>query len=990
VSSPVAIDKTRALPATLGLLQNYPKHFFANHALLLDIADMGGRRGTNIWRAPFKAWIARTRPGRASEKEGGTAAQQPAWHSLPLGEVLALVGSAGQGLSGGEVDRRLQEHGPNLLCRTPRWNTLRLAVRQFRNPFTGILLLAASFAFVLRDLADGWVILAIVLLNATFGFLLEYRASNALRGLAALHPPKASVFRDGKRCIVPACDIVPGDVLLLEAGDAVSADARLLECFGLACAEAVLTGEAAPVEKEALRIVPVETPLAEWATMVFAGTTVAAGRARALVVAAGMKTEVGKIAHLMESVSGEPSPGLREVGELSRVLLWGAGFLVPLVLGAGWLRGHGDFSESLWTGVSLAVAALPEGLQTVLMVALAIGAHRLAIHKAVVRRLGALETLGCVDVVCADKTGTLTEGRMSVAAVFTSVGDVFGILPDGSAAPGVGQPALHGGAPLLPTAENRSPSELSDSARRQISEALAGACTGETVLREEEEHAAWSIDPTESALLSAARNVLPEAVRGQPLVLGWIQREIPFDSSRRRRTNLRRRAGGSACVYVTGAPEEVFALCSFEWFPEGVRPLDAVRRRWWAEANTRLAGASLRVLASAYRPFDGDVGGEVKELESELVLVGLVGLRDALRPDAATALQQAAALGVKVVMLTGDQPQTAAAIARELGFDGAAGEVVTGVELSGWSREKMADRVADIRLYARVTPGDKLRIVEAWRAGGAVVAMVGDGVNDAPALQAADVGVAMGKGGAHVTREAGDLVLLDDRLGTLMEAIAQGRRVRRSVGRAIEYLLTGNAGEVLLIGGGMLAAGVSVLSPLQLLWINLVTDGLPALLLALPDVAAPAGAGGREPPVARFTSSRLWTRVIVFGCCAAVFAGLAYRRGYSIGGVSTGKAYAFGAVVFEELLRSVVIGAEARIRAVGVGGAGRLGGLVVTMAMGCLVQVLLMRVDWAAQLLGATALSPGQIAEAFSLGGVAVCVGRLVLFLRLRNGGAEH
>jgi Ca2+-transporting ATPase len=943
----------------------------------------------NIWRTPFKTWKGGTRLGRASEKEGGTAVQPPAWHSLPLAEVLVLVGSAGQGLSGGEADRRLQEQGPNLLCHTPRWNTLRLAVRQFRNPFTGILLLAASFAFVLRDLADGWVILAIVLLNATFGFLLEYRASNALRGLAALHPPRASVFRDGKRCIVPACDIVPGDVLLLEAGDAVPADARLLECFGFACTEAVLTGEAAPVEKDAQRIVSVETPLAEWATMAFAGTTVAAGRARALVVATGMKTEVGKIAHLMESVSGEPSPGLREVGELSRVLLWGTGLLVPLVLGAGWLRGHGDFSESLWMGVSLAVAALPEGLQTVLMVALAIGAHRLAIQKAVVRRLGALETLGCVDVVCADKTGTLTEGRMSVAAVLTSVGDVFGILPDVSAAPALGQPAPHGGAPPVATAENRSPVELSDSARRQISEALAGACTGETVLREEE-HAAWSIDPTESALLSAARNLLPEGMRSQPLVLGWIQREIPFDSSRRRRTNLRRRAGGSACVYVTGAPEEVFALCSFEWFPEGVRPMDAVRRHWWAEANARLAGASLRVLASAYRPFDGDGGGEVKELESELVLVGLVGLRDALRPDAATALQQAAALGVKVVMLTGDQPQTAAAIARELGFDGAASEVVTGVELSGWSREKMADQVAAIRLYARVTPGDKLRIVQAWRAGGAVVAMVGDGVNDAPALQAADVGVAMGKGGAHVTREAGDLVLLDDRLGTLMEAIAQGRRVRRSVGRAIEYLLTGNAGEVLLIGGGMLAAGVSVLSPLQLLWINLVTDGLPALLLALPDVAAPSGAGGREPPVARFTSSRLWTRVIVFGCCAAVFAGLAYKRGYSIGGISTGKAYAFGAVVFEELLRSVVIGAEARTRAVGVGGAGSMGGLVVTMAMGCLVQVLLMRVEWAAQLLGASALSPGQIVEAFSFGGVAVCVGRLVLFFRLRNGDAER
>jgi Ca2+-transporting ATPase len=856
---------------------------------------------------------------------------------------------------------------------------LRLAAIQFWSPLSGILLLAAVLAFRLGDLAGGGVILAIVLLNATFGFLLEYRANSALRRLADLHPPQAIALRSGERCVVAPSEVVPGDVLLLEAGDSVPADVRLLESFGLQCAEAILTGEAAPVQKEADAVLAVDVPLAERLTMAFAGTSVAAGRARAVVVATGMDTEVGKIAYLLESTPAEHSPGLREVGQLSRIMLFAAGALVPVVLGVGWMRGQTDLYGSLWMGVSLAVAALPEGLQTVLMAALAFGAHRLALQKAVVRRLGALETLGCVDLVCMDKTGTLTEGRMSVVTIRTARLDVMEVLSStAETSPSGHLPVPE--SPLAAAAGEDPPLALSDAARLKVSEAIAGACTAEPL--QKDGHLDWTGDPTEAALLLAARSFLPDDLRLQPFAVGRIQREIPFDSTRRRRTILRLTAGGRASVYMTGAPEEVIERCSYEWIPEGVCTMDAERRRWWHEENTRLAGSSLRVVASAYRPFEGSGGVEADELETNLILLGLVGLRDAVRPDAADALRRAAALGVRVVMLTGDQPQTAAAVARELGFEGAS-SVFSGKELGKWNEAELAARVEGIRLFARVTPRDKLRIVEAWKGRGAVVAMIGDGVNDAPALRAADVGVAMGGGGTHVTKEAGDLVLLDDRLGTLMEALAQGRRVRTSVGCSLEYLLTGNMGEVLLIGVGLLVSGVTALTPLQLLWINLVTDGLPALFLAIPVMGSGSSLDGREPPLVELTSRRFWCRVVVFGCCAAACAGLAYARGNALGGVPMGKAYAFGAVVFEQLLRSVVMGLKGL--ATGGGGGGALWGVTATAFGGVATQTALMCNEWAASILGGTPLHLIQIGEAFLFGAAAVFLGQsLIAFQRNR------
>jgi Ca2+-transporting ATPase len=901
-----------------------------------------------------------------------------AWHSLPLMEVLKRLRSEGRGLSVEEAERRLGECGPNVLCHEPRWTVLRLAVSQFLSPLTGILLLAALLAFGLGDLADGWVILAIVLLNAAFGFSLEFRASHAVRGLAALHPPQAVVLRGGQRSVAAASEVVPGDVLFLDAGDAVPADVRLLECFGFQCAEAVLTGEPAPVHKDADCVLLPAVALADRVTMAFAGTSVAAGRARAVVVATGMGTEVGKIAHLLESTPEERSPGLREVGELSRVMLFAAGALVPVLLGVEWLRGQTDLYRSLWMGVSLAVAALPEGLQTVLLAALAFGAHRLALQKAVVRRLGALETLGCVDLVCTDKTGTLTEGRMSVVTIRTAQMDLMETAFAGAAVP------LPGGAPPAGGAANAAGGDanaaggggtgVSNEARLRVCEALAGACTGDALSEEKlERHGG---DPTEGALLAAARFVLLEPARGQPLALGWVQREIPFDSVRRRRTVLRRTAGGRASVYVTGAPEEVLERCSSEWLPDGVCTLDEVRRRWWREENLRLAGSALRVVASAYRPFEGNGGVEEAELEANLIFVGLVGMQDAVRPDAVAALRRAAALGVRMVMLTGDQPQTAAAVAKELGFDGATG-VVSGSDLSHWDRRELESKVSAIRIYARVTPGDKLRIVEAWKERGAVVAMIGDGVNDAPALRAAEVGVAMGGSGTHVTREAGDLVLLDDRLGTLMEAIAQGRRVRASVGRALEYLLTGNLGEVLLIGVGVAVAGVAALTPLQLLWINLVTDGLPALFLALPARGGVSSLAGREPPLVELTNRHFWFRVMVFGGCAAACAGVAYVRGSALGGIPMGKAYAFGTVVFEELLRAILMGFCGRSEA-SVGGLA-LWGALGTAVVGGGLQVAILGSDWAAHLLGGAALGRSQIGEAFLFGAAAVLVGQILV-----------
>ena len=913
---------------------------------------------------------------RGPRSRSGRAAGGGAWYAMPWASVLETLLTAEVGLSAEEAGKRRMATGPNLLDREPRWAPLLRAASQFWSPLTGILLLAAVLAFRLGDLAGGGVILAIVGLNAAFGFLLEYRASSALRGLAALHPPRAIVLRGGERFVVAASEVVPGDLLLLEAGDSVPADVRLVQSSGLQCAEAILTGEAAPAHKEADAVLPVDTPLAERLTMAFAGTSVAAGRARAVVVATGMDTEVGKIAHLLGSTPKERSPGLREVGKLARVMLFAAGILIPVVIGVGWIRGQTDLYGSLWMGVSLSVAALPEGLQTVLMAALAFGAHRLARQRAVVRRLGALETLGCVDLVCIDKTGTLTEGRMSVATFRTASVDLMEVPSAVPATPLSGRSPLLDGA-IAGQEGGEAPFVLSDAARLKVSEAIAGACTAEPLLKDGQ--LSWTGDPTEAALLLAAHSFVSEEARLQPFSVGWIQREIPFDSIRRRRTILRRTAGGRASVYVTGAPEEVLELCRYEWLPEGGGVLDAGRRRWWREENLRLAGGSLRVVASAYRPFEGSGGVEAEELERNLILVGLVGLRDAVRPDAGAALRRAAGLGVRVVMLTGDQPQTAAAVARELGFEGAS-SVVSGADLGQWSEAELAVRVERITIYARVTPMDKLRIVEAWKERGAVVAMIGDGVNDAPALCAADVGVAMGGSGTHVTKEAGDLVLLDDRLGTLMEALAQGRRVRSSVGRSLEYLLTGNMGEVLLIGVGLVVSGVAALTPLQLLWINLVTDGLPALFLALPAVGGASSLGEREPPLVELTSWRFWLRVALFGCCAAACAGVAYIRGSALGGVPMGKAYAFGAVVFEELLRAMVMGLQCRAVA-GFGG-GALWGLAASAGGGVVIQLGLLRNEWAACLLGGTSLRWGQIGEAFLFGAAAVLLGQILNSLR--------
>jgi P-type Ca2+ transporter type 2C len=703
-----------------------PKHFLQTTATC-SMVRLGGGRNMKLWRnwngggGNWGGARAKGAEGAEGAEDGGVGEGGSAWHAMSPADVLNRLRSEGSGLSAEEAVRRLGESGPNVLCHEPRWTVLRLAVSQFLSPLTGILLLAALLAFGLGDLADGWVILAIVLLNAAFGFSLEFRARHAVRGLAALHPPQAVVLRSGQRSIVAASEVVPGDVLLLDAGDAVPADVRLLECFGFQCAEAVLTGEPAPVQKDADGVLLPAAALADRVTMAFAGTSVAAGRARAVVVATGMGTEVGKIAHLLESTPEERSPGLREVGKLSRVMLFAAGALVPVLLGVEWLRGQTDLYRSLWMGVSLAVAALPEGLQTVLLAALAFGAHRLALQKAVVRRLGALETLGCVNLVCTDKTGTLTEGRMSVVTIRTARVDLMETLFAGAAGPWSGGAPAAGGPAY---AEGGGGAGVSNEARLRVSEALAGACTGDALLEEKlERHGG---DPTEGALLAAARFVLPEPARGQPLALGWVQREIPFDSVRRRRTVLRRTAGGRASVYVTGAPEEVLERCSYEWLPDGVCTLDEVRRRWWREENLRLAGSALRVVASAYRPFEGNGGVEEAELEANLIFVGLVGMQDAVRPDAVAALRRAAALGVRMVMLTGDQPQTAAAVAKELGFDGASG-VVSGSDLSQWDRRELESKVSEIRIYARVTPGDKLRIVEAWKERGAVVAMIGDG-----------------------------------------------------------------------------------------------------------------------------------------------------------------------------------------------------------------------------------------------------------------------
>jgi Ca2+-transporting ATPase len=821
------------------------------------------------------------------------------FHDLTIDTLVGqLTVDPLRGLSAREAAERLVRDGANTLKKEETASVWGLLAGQFRSLVIWVLIAAALVSAALGETIDGAAIIAIVVLNAVIGFFQEYRAERAAAALARLSAPRAKAVRDGQALMIAAADVVRGDVLLLEAGDLVAADARLLEASAVRANEAPLTGESQPVEKRTGVCAP-ETPLAERDNMIFSGTSIVGGSGRALVVATGMATEVGHIAELLHSATSDETPLQKRLDVVARRLLWACFGIVAVVFGLGLMRGMPLF-ELFLGAVSLAVAAIPEGLPAVVTVSLALGMQRMAQRRALVRRLPAVETLGCAQVICSDKTGTLTVGEMTARRVVTSE-RIFTVTGEGYATDGV---FFSDGVEAQPTKE--------DSLRALL---VAAAACNDAELTQQEQRAAIVGDPTEGALLVAAAK--GGVTRGQIESTSLRLLTIPFDSDRKRMTVVRRR-DEQPWAFIKGAPEVLLERCTQLRTDRGVEALTESDRARMREACAMMANEALRVLAFAERQMDtvtstAETPPNADEIEQRLTLLGLIGLQDPPRAEAREAIARCKHAGIRTVMITGDHPDTARAIARELGMLERGSEVVTGVELERMSDPELRQRVDLITVYARVTAEHKLRIVRAWKARGAVVAMTGDGVNDAPALKEASIGVAMGLSGTEVTKEAADLIIADDNFASIVAAVEEGRGIYDNIAKTLGYLLAGNSGElaVMLIAG--LVGWPLPLLPIQLLWINLVTDGLPALALATdpidPDVLS-------RPPRrqdAQLIDRVFLRRIALIGCLTAgvALSAFAYEL-YADNSIDDARNAAFSALVIAELLRSFGARSETR------------------------------------------------------------------------------
>jgi Ca2+-transporting ATPase len=725
-------------------------------------------------------------------------AAAPAWHALDRDEVAAALStSLGGGLEPGEAARRLAEHGPNELDATGGISPWRLLLEQLQNVLILILLCAVALSAVLGHATEAIVVSVIVLFAVVLGFVQEYRAERALEALQELAAPHATVVRGGELVDVEARELVPGDLVVLDAGDRVPADARVVESVNLQLEEAALTGESAPVAKGTEPVEP-DAAVADRQNSVFAGTAVTYGRGKAVVVGTGMETEFGRIAHLLQTIETAKTPLQKNLDRVGAILARVGIAVVAVVVGVGLVRGE-SFVDMLLFGTALAVAVVPEALPAVVTISLTLAAQRMARRNALIRRLPATETLGSVSVIGSDKTGTLTKDEMTVRKLV-----VAGVEYDVSGAGYEPEGELfRDGASVEPTAE--------------LVEALrAGVLASDALLDRG--------DPTERALVVAGAKVgLDKAQLDAELPR---VAEIPFTAEAKRMTTLHETEAG-VVAYAKGAPEIVLASCVRQPTGNGELELDDDARREILAAADRLAGDALRVLAVARR-----TDAAVENAESGLTFLGLLGLIDPPRPEAAHAIETCAHAGITPVMITGDHPATAEAIARELGLL-RHGRVVTGAELERMDDDELARDVESIDVYARVSPTHKLRVVTAFQQGGHAVGMTGDGVNDAPALKKADIGIAMGITGTDVTKEAAAMTLTDDNFASIVSAVEEGRRVFANIKKYLMYLLSANLGEIGLLVAATLAGYPLPLTAVLILYINLATDGLPALALSV-------------------------------------------------------------------------------------------------------------------------------------------------------------
>ncbi|MDF2749047.1 MAG: ATPase, P-type (transporting), superfamily, subfamily [Gaiellaceae bacterium] len=732
-----------------------------------------------------------------------------AWHALDANDVAArLETSATRGLGGEEAARRLAEHGPNEIQAAHRVPPWRLLLDQFKNVLILILLVAVALSAALGHATEAVVVTVIVLFAVVLGFVQEYRAERAIEALRELAAPTATVVRDGEEVELPARDLVPGDLVLVGAGDKVPADARVTESVNLQVEEAALTGESVPVSKRTDALDGDDVAVADRANSLFAGTAVTYGRGRALVVATGMETEFGRIAHLLQGIETAKTPLQRNLDRVAGVLARAGLAVVLVVVALGLLRDE-PFVEMLLFGTALAVAVVPEALPAVVTISLTLAATRMAKRNALIRRLPATETLGSVTVIGSDKTGTLTKDEMT-ARKLLAAGELVevsgaGYAPEGSFS--------YRGAPYEPSPVLLE--ILRGAVLASDAQLVAGDGDGE-----------WEIrgDPTEGALVVAAAKagLDKRELDAQCPRVG----EIPFTAESKRMTTLHETSDG-VVAYTKGAPEIVLASCTRQLTAAGEDALDVQGRDAVLATAQELAGDALRVLAVA-RKHDATLEGA----EQGLTFVGLVGMIDPPRPEARDAIETCRRAGIKAVMITGDHPATARAIATELGLLGS-GRVVTGSELEGMADDELARDVDEIEVYARVSPAHKLRVVTALQDQGHSVAMTGDGVNDAPALKKADIGIAMGITGTDVTKEAAAMTLTDDNFASIVAAVEEGRRVFGNIKKYLMYLLSANLGEIGLLLAASVAGQPLPLTAVLILYINLATDGLPALALSV-------------------------------------------------------------------------------------------------------------------------------------------------------------
>lgn len=801
-------------------------------------------------------------------------------------ETLKQFGVDGQqGLSSAEAKRLLEEHGPNRLATKKQKTLFQMFVEQFKSSMVLILLVAAGLSAFIgikegEGITEALIILAILLVNAIIGVWQERKAQSSLDALNKMSAPHSKVLRDGKVTEVSAPDIVPGDIVVLDTGDIIPADMRLIESVNLKVQESALTGESVPVDKNIDAISGSDIPLGDRTNMAFSTSTVTYGRGKGVIIGTGMNTEVGKIADMLQNASETETPMTKRLEQLGKVLGYVALGICVVIFGIGVLYGN-HWLEMLMMAVSLAVAAIPEGLQIVSTIVLAIGVQRLVKLNAIVRTLPSVETLGSTTVICSDKTGTLTQNKMTVVEAWVN------------------------GTTTQHKADNQT-AELSDDEQLLMLTSLL--CTDARLNVSADGTKELSGDPTETAIVDIAHKAgmnKNEVETTYPRVA-----EVPFDSERKRMSTINKMPEGKHRIHVKGGLDEVLSVTTHIYSGGEIRPITEQDIQAIRAENERMASSALRVLSAAYMDIDAlptDITPE--SVEHDLIFVGMLGMIDPARPEVIEAVAKCATAGITPVMITGDHKITAVAIAQEIGIYKEGNKSLTGVDLQEISDEQLRADIEQNAVYARVAPEHKVRIVKAWQSKGNIVAMTGDGVNDGPALKQADIGVAMGIVGTEVAKEAADVVLTNDNFATIVDAVEEGRRIYDNILKAIQFLLSANVGEVLLILIASLFNLGNPLTPIMILWVNLVTDSLPALALSMD----PAEKGimkrqPRDPKQGLFTKGMTW-RILYQGFTIGLISLVAYLLGKHDGvamGMERpellGQTMAFAVLAFSQLI----------------------------------------------------------------------------------------